>query len=307
MKYAIPSMDAVRGHLNASSEREQHTILNVYELPSIEQTIRYLHAAAGFPTKTTWLAAICQGNYNTWPLDTVSNVHKHFPQLEETQQGHMRSQRQGVHSTKAAPHTKPSTPSLATPSHTQHDIYIKTYDTRDTVYSDQTGKFPLTSSRGNWYQMILYHTASNSIWVGPTKNRTEGELILARTRALTQMCACGLMPQHQVLDNEASAAYKQSILDSGLTYQLVPPMTTAVMLPKNPFKLGKTTSLPYLAARPTNSHYTCGANSFLTWNGSSTSCVNLMLTPKSPLMRTSPAHTTTMHYLRSAWYGSPCP
>jgi hypothetical protein len=37
------------------------------------------------------------------------------------------------------------------------------------------------------------------------------------------MCACRLTHRHQVLDNEASAAHKQSILDSGLTYQLVPP------------------------------------------------------------------------------------
>eukprot|EP00804_Cyclotella_cryptica_P028251 CCRYP_014607-RA/>CCRYP_014607-RA protein AED:0.49 eAED:0.44 QI:0/-1/0/1/-1/1/1/0/200 len=49
-KYAIPSTKAVHDHLKASRERELHTILNVYELPSTEQTIRYLHAAAGFPT-----------------------------------------------------------------------------------------------------------------------------------------------------------------------------------------------------------------------------------------------------------------
>eukprot|EP00804_Cyclotella_cryptica_P013052 CCRYP_002364-RB/>CCRYP_002364-RB protein AED:0.23 eAED:0.12 QI:0/-1/0/1/-1/0/1/0/316 len=71
--------------------------------------------------------------------------------------------------------------------------------------------------------MILYHTDSNSIWVEPTKNRTEGELTLARTRALSRMRACGLSPKHQVLDNEASGAYKQAILNSGMTYQLVPP------------------------------------------------------------------------------------
>eukprot|EP00804_Cyclotella_cryptica_P016614 CCRYP_001941-RA/>CCRYP_001941-RA protein AED:0.46 eAED:0.46 QI:0/0/0/1/0/0/2/0/117 len=79
--------------------------------------------------------------------------------------------------------------SLATPSHTQQGIDIKMYDTHDTVYFDQTGKFPLTSSRGNQYQMILYHTDSNSIWVELTKNRTEGELILADNQALTQMRA----------------------------------------------------------------------------------------------------------------------
>ena len=57
-KYVIPSMEAIRDHLNASSKREHHTILNVYELPCIKQSIQYLHAAADFPTETTWFAAI---------------------------------------------------------------------------------------------------------------------------------------------------------------------------------------------------------------------------------------------------------
>ncbi|KAL3781993.1 hypothetical protein HJC23_013821 [Cyclotella cryptica] len=37
------------------------------------------------------------------------------------------------------------------------------------------------------------------------------------------MRVCGLAPTRQVLDNEASTAYKQAIRDSGMTYQLVPP------------------------------------------------------------------------------------
>eukprot|EP00804_Cyclotella_cryptica_P007463 CCRYP_002649-RA/>CCRYP_002649-RA protein AED:0.45 eAED:0.45 QI:0/0/0/1/1/1/2/0/120 len=98
------------------------------------------------------------------------NVHKHFPQSEETQQGHMRNQRQGTRSTKQAlPQAEPRTPLPQL-----HDIFIRTYDTHGTLYTDQTG---------NRYQMILYHVDSNSIWAEPTKNKTEGELILARNRA----------------------------------------------------------------------------------------------------------------------------
>ena len=100
IQYNVPSTPTTQEHLNADMEQGTDTIGNVYELPSIEQTIRYLHAAAGFPTKTTWLKAIRKGNYNTWPLITVKNVNTHFPELEETQQGHMRRQRQGVRSTK---------------------------------------------------------------------------------------------------------------------------------------------------------------------------------------------------------------
>ena len=75
-------------------------INNMYELPSIEQAVRYLHGAAGSLTKETWLKAIRNGNYLTWPLITVKNVNKNFPESEETQKGHMRNQRQGFRSTK---------------------------------------------------------------------------------------------------------------------------------------------------------------------------------------------------------------
>jgi hypothetical protein len=45
---------------------------NVYSLPSIPQTITYLHAAAGFPVKVTWMDAIKAGNFTTWPSLTTS-------------------------------------------------------------------------------------------------------------------------------------------------------------------------------------------------------------------------------------------
>jgi hypothetical protein len=131
----------------------------------------------------------------------------------------MKSQRQGIRSTKQRMQPTVLSPTLPQ----QQDIYIKTYDTRNTLYTDQTGKFPHVSSRGFQYHMILYHVDSNSIWVEPTKNKTEGELILARSRALLRMKACGITPRHQVLDNEISTAYKAAITTSGMTYQLVPP------------------------------------------------------------------------------------
>ena len=65
---------------------------NVYDLPSLGQTVRYLHRAAGFPVKETWIKAIKAGNYNTWPNLTLSIVQQHFPELDETQQGHMKCQ-----------------------------------------------------------------------------------------------------------------------------------------------------------------------------------------------------------------------
>ena len=70
----------------ATSEGIHH----VYDLPGIKPAIRYLHAAAGLPTKRTWLKAIRNGSYLNWPLITVKNVNKFFPESDETQKGHMR-------------------------------------------------------------------------------------------------------------------------------------------------------------------------------------------------------------------------
>ena len=53
------------------------------------------------------MKAIHNGSYLTWPLITVENVNKFFPESDETQQGHMRGQRQGVSSTKPKKNEKP--------------------------------------------------------------------------------------------------------------------------------------------------------------------------------------------------------
>ncbi len=44
------------------------------DLPSIKQTVRYLHAAAGFPVKDTWIKAIKAGNFNTLRTITPKTV-----------------------------------------------------------------------------------------------------------------------------------------------------------------------------------------------------------------------------------------
>jgi hypothetical protein len=44
--------------LSKDEEKEREEVKNVYSLPSIPQSIRYLHAAAGFPVEATWIKAI---------------------------------------------------------------------------------------------------------------------------------------------------------------------------------------------------------------------------------------------------------
>ena len=52
---------------------------------------------------------------------------------------------------------------------------------------------------------------------------TGGDLILAQARALERMQKAGIVPKHQILDNQKSAAYEEAICTSGMTFELVPP------------------------------------------------------------------------------------
>ena len=75
-----------------------------YDLPSLEALVRYMHVAAGFPVKSTWLKAINKGNFTTWPGLTYSNEAKYCPQSVENLKGHMVQSSQGVRSTKKENH-----------------------------------------------------------------------------------------------------------------------------------------------------------------------------------------------------------
>ena len=155
----------------------------MYNLPSTKQIVRYLHACAGFPTKTTWLKAIRARSYNTWPHLSAKNVQKHFPESDETQQGHMRSIKQGIRSTKAKlpareVEQKDGT-TLTLPLKKHNDVYFRVEEMKETMYTDQTDVFPVRSRRGNRYIMICCELDSNAILSEPMQNRTAGEMIKA--------------------------------------------------------------------------------------------------------------------------------
>ena len=50
------------------------------------------------------------------------------------------------------------------------DVYTKVYDVRNTVFSDQTGKFPTRSQRGNKYVIVMVDIDRNGILVKPMKS-----------------------------------------------------------------------------------------------------------------------------------------
>jgi hypothetical protein len=60
--------------ISVGNKTKKEQANNAYNLPSINQTVKYLHAAAGFPVEETWIKAIKAGNYNTWPTINPTTV-----------------------------------------------------------------------------------------------------------------------------------------------------------------------------------------------------------------------------------------
>jgi hypothetical protein len=140
--------------------------------------INYLHAACFSPVKSTWITAIKNGHFTSWPGLTEHAVEKHLPKSTSTTKGHLNQQRQNARTTKVKdPKVIMPEPDLDQGIKTQY-VYAATIDAGQ-IYTDQTGRFPVVSSKGNNYIMILYDYDSNAILAQPIKNRTAPELLRA--------------------------------------------------------------------------------------------------------------------------------
>ena len=193
---------------------------NVYDLPSTEQGIKWMHAVCGYPVKSTWLKAIAAGNFIGWPLLTVQNVKKYYPETTETPKGHLNQTRKNVRSTKEMEIPDAST----LKGKKVRDVGIHVYNVRETIFSDQTGKYPKRSQRGNKYIMVMVEIDSNAILVEPMKSRRDEEMIRAYDALLSRLRQSGSRPRKHVLDNEVSDNMKHHIqVTCRLEMELVPP------------------------------------------------------------------------------------
>jgi hypothetical protein len=103
-----------------------------------------------------------------------------------------------------------------------HYVYAATIDAGQ-IYTDQTGRFPVVSRKGNKYIMILYDYDSNAIMAQPIKDRTAPELLRAFQVMEQKLVARGLKPKLMKLDNEASKLLKAYLHQQDITFQLFPP------------------------------------------------------------------------------------
>jgi hypothetical protein len=135
---------------------------HAHENSNQKYSFNYLHATCFSPVKSTWIAAIKNGHFTSWPGLIEHAVGKHLSKSKSTTKGHLIQQRQHVRSTKVKdPKVIITEPDLDQGIKTQY-VYAATIDAGQ-IYTDQTGQFPVVSVKGNKYIMILYDYDSNAI------------------------------------------------------------------------------------------------------------------------------------------------
>jgi hypothetical protein len=162
----------------ANGEPPHDEAINViFNLPSACQNFLWYHAAAGFTPKETFIRAVCNRNYATWPKLTIKLIHKYMPDLDETAKGHLKGQRQGVRSTKQKAFKTmikveearikikgESSPFRPLPPTKLNDIFLRMEDLNEEIHTNQTGAFPHISQCGNCYIMVAIHLKVNYIF-----------------------------------------------------------------------------------------------------------------------------------------------
>ena len=121
----------------------------------------YLHKCAFSPALSTFQRAIRKGHFISWPGIHEINFEKFISNIVPTAKGHLDQERSNLQTTKKQINNDDNIDEDYFP---QNGKGTKTYENAAMVYlmepkmltySDQTGRFPHRSSRGNEYIMIM--------------------------------------------------------------------------------------------------------------------------------------------------------
>ena len=199
---------------------------NLYK-PTMTKLIMYLHAACFSPLLYTWLKAIESGYFTTWPSLNTHNVKKYVTQSIATIKGHVQQQKCNIQSTKNYKHqchyiTNSETLTPIKEKQTNY-VYMTPITTTGFIATDQTGPFPITSSQGARYILIMYVYDSNAILTEPLQSKYGHELLRGFKNIYQHIVSRGIHTTMHRLDNEAPQCLQSYLQSQNIDFQLVPP------------------------------------------------------------------------------------
>ena len=228
--YVLPSSNLKAPNANTSNSSHLSQANNATTLSNAAKMVQYSHATLFSPTISTLKTALEKGFIQNFPGLTLNNLKQYKPNSLATAKGHLDQIRANQKS------TKPS--QLPTPDNDLHDClfpqeiidqqhneycFATFFDCTQHSFSDQTGRFPVTSLSGHKYIFLLYHYDTNYIYPQAIKDRSAPTILSAFQTALNLLKSCGHKPKLHTLDNECSALLKEYLSQQDIAYQLTPP------------------------------------------------------------------------------------
>ena len=215
-----------------------HLVNNAYKLKTQKEIVEFYLAAAGWPVKKTWIAAIKRNAYTSWPRLDEKMVDRHLEIREPTVLGHPHARRSRPQTTKTRIKTEAKDDILQQENEAlerpQPDIlqtkerrvgaHLVAFDElKGYIATDLCGRYPAMSNKGNKYIFVLYDYNNNLITARPMKTNKVAAIIQAYEEIYEELQETGITPILQYLDNEISKELIASIKSKNLNFQLAAP------------------------------------------------------------------------------------
>ena len=178
------------------------------------QFVSFWHAALGYPTKSSLIRHIRNGNIMIDGL-TLEVVRKHFVPSIFTALGHLDATRANVKSTKER--LKPAKNEITVSS-----ILVTTYTTTGRVHADQTGAQPVLGRLKENLISIFFDEATNYIHAQTLVNDSAKSLLAATHKAITLFAKHGSSTVTFRIDNQISNKVRDYLTKNDIQLELTP-------------------------------------------------------------------------------------
>jgi hypothetical protein len=174
----IPLATTPTGHLANSmpivpSKSITTLAKSLYKCYNMGRWTNYYYACLSYPIKSPLTKAIDRGYLKGWWGLTSQRTHRHISISTESKMGDMDQNCQGVQSTQPNLTTKPlwvpdifDDPMEDVPQEPHntctHFVFMTIYEINGNLFTNQTGRFPITSNHGHVY-VVFYIFDANAI------------------------------------------------------------------------------------------------------------------------------------------------
>ena len=214
--------------IHDDSQQVKPTANSVYHTSTLAETIKFIHQCMFSPTLETFCKAIDNDQLIGFPPITSNQVRKFLPESTATAKGHMNRTRKGVRSTTKQVQPEYIEADFRPPIDEEANVELFIGATiakqnEGTIYTDNTGKFPVQSYHGKRIQFVVYEYRSNAIIVKTLRDETDKSMVEAFQEVYEYLTEKGFKPKLNVMDNQCSRAVQKFIKSTGADIQLVNP------------------------------------------------------------------------------------